>query len=113
MLLAVEAAGVAATAAYLGYEDVTAEATSLRDALLLTFFVALVAAALAGLAVALHRRNAWARSPAIVLQLLMLPTAYFMISGGMAWLGVPVGVLAVVVIGLLVGTATRDALGIH
>jgi len=108
-----EAVGVAAIAVYLGYEDLTAEATSLRDALVLTGFAILVAAALGWLAVALYRRQSWARSPAIVLQLLFLPTAYYMISGGLAWLGVPIAVLGVVVITLLVGAATRDALGIH
>jgi hypothetical protein len=112
-LLGAEAAGAAALAIFLGYEDLSGTATRLRDALLVTGFVVLLAAALGGLAVALYRRQSWARSPSIVLQLLLLPTAYLMISSGLAWLGIPIGVAAVAVVGLLISSASRDALGIR
>jgi len=108
-----EALGAAALAVFLGYEDITGTATSLRSALLVTGFVVLMAAALGALAVALYRRQSWARSPSIVVQLLLLPSAYVMISSGLAWLGIPIGIAAVAVIGLLISSASRDALGIR
>lgn len=112
-LLAAEAAAVALLVAFLVYEDLTAGGASLRSGLLVTAYAGLMAAALAGLAWALSRRRAWARSPAIVLQLLLLPAAYYMISGGLVWLGLPVGALGLLVIGLLLTPATRDAIGIR
>lgn len=113
LLLAGEAVAVALVAAFLGYEDVAGEAASLRSALLVTAYAAVMAALLGLLARALYQRRAWARSPAIVLQLLLLPTAYAMVTSGLPWLGLPVGVLGLVVIGLLVTPATREAVGIH
>ncbi|HET8660316.1 MAG TPA: hypothetical protein VFM55_15120 [Micromonosporaceae bacterium] len=112
-LLAAEAAAVVLVVAYLVYADLTADAASRRSALLVTGYAALVAAALGGLAWALSRRRAWARSPAIVLQLLLLPAAYYMVSGGLFWLGLPLGATALLVIGLLLTAATREAIGIH
>ncbi|HZN19546.1 MAG TPA: hypothetical protein VFB84_15405 [Micromonosporaceae bacterium] len=112
-LLAAEATAVVLVVAYLAYADLTADAANRRSALLVALYVALVAAALGGLAWALSRRRAWARSPAIVLQLLLLPAAYYMVSGGLLWLGLPLGAAALLVIGLLLTPATREALDIH
>src|SRR5262245_49724974 len=112
-LLAGEAAAVTAFSAYLIYEDIAGQAASLRSALLVTAYALLMAGLLSLLARSLSRRRAWARSPAIVLQLLLLPTAYVMISSGLIWLGLPIGVLGLVVIGLLVSPATRQAIGIR
>ena len=60
---------------------------------------------------ALSRRRAGARAPAIVLQLMLLPVGWFMIEGGMGWLGVPLMALGIGMVGLLVSGPTNRALG--
>lgn len=109
-LLWVEVAAVATAVLYLLYQDLTGTATDLADALALTGFVAVGGAALAGLAVALARRKARARAPAIVLQLIAVMTGYLMIGAGQLWLGAPIGVLGVAVTTLLVAPATSAVL---
>lgn len=112
-LVAFEALVVTLITLWLVFEDVVGAATSLRAALLLTGYAVIMAALLAVLARALAGRRSWARSPAIVLQLLLLPTAWVMINGGLVWLGIPIALLALVIIGLLITPSTRDAIGIH
>lgn len=112
-LLAVQAAALVVVLAFLIYEDVAATATSRRGALLVTLYAAIVALVLAGLAWALHRRQRWARGPAIVLQLLLLPIGYTMATGGAAWLGVPAILLGLAGSGALLAPATRAALGMN
>lgn len=110
-LLFVEAAALGGLAAFLGYKDLTA--TNLRGALAFTIFVLLVAVVLALLGVNLVRRHRLARGPTIAFQLLLLPTGYYMITGGLAWLGLPVIAVALGIAGLLIAPASRDALGIR
>lgn len=112
-LLAGEAVAVALVAAFLAYEDVTARATDLQAALVVTALALAGAAALAGLARALWRCRAGARGPAVVLQLMLLAIGYYMTQGGLAWLGIPVIALGLVVCGLLITPATTRALGLH
>lgn len=112
LLLAAEAAVVAVVAAFLLYEDVTATATNLPGALFLTAFAAGAAAALAAIARALHRCRGGARGLAVVLQLMLLPIGYYMIQGGLAWLGAPIMALGVLATGLLVAPSSTRALGL-
>ncbi len=65
------------------------------------------------LAWSLHRRQRWARGPAIVLELLLLPIGYYMVAGGVAWLGLPTMALGLVGAGALLAPTTRSALGIQ
>jgi hypothetical protein len=112
-LLFAQATVVALIVVFLVYKDVTADVVSWRDAIIVTGFAALIAALLGGLALALTRRRAWARGPAVVLELMLLPIGWFMISAGIAWLGVPVFALGLLGAGLLVAPATREALGVR
>jgi crotonobetainyl-CoA:carnitine CoA-transferase CaiB-like acyl-CoA transferase len=111
-LLLGEAAGVAVLAAYLVYEDLTGEANDIVVALIETGFAVAAALVLLALARALANRRAGARGPAIVLQLMLLPIGYYMIQGGLAWLGAPILALAVLVCALLVTPSTTKALGL-
>ena len=99
--------------AYLVYKDLTARVVIWRDAMIVTGFAALVAVLLGVLALALIRRRGWARGPAVVMELMLLPIGWFMVSGGLAWLGVPVFLLGLLGAGLLVAPATREALGVR
>jgi hypothetical protein len=112
-LLFGEAAALAAVAAVLGYADLTATASDTGRALAVTAYVLLMAAVLAIVARQLRRRRAWPRGLAIALQLMLLVVAYYLVRGGVSWLGLPVGVAAIAVIWLLVRPDTREALGIH
>ncbi|MBO4206582.1 hypothetical protein [Micromonospora echinofusca] len=110
-LLRAESVGLGLVAAFLVYEDLTATAVDLLSALLITAFAIGGAVALWALGSALARRRAGARAPAIVLELMLLPVGYYMVQGGLGWLGVPLALLGLLVVGLLVSSPTNRALG--
>ncbi|GAA1773728.1 hypothetical protein [Luedemannella helvata] len=111
-VLAAQTVIVAAVAALTIYADLTAESSSLRAALTVTGYVLMMAAIFGLLAWSLHRRRPWARGPAIVLELLLVPIGWYMVSGGWPWLGLPLLLIGLVTAGLLLAPATRAALGI-
>jgi len=113
ILLVSEAVVLAPVTALLVYEDLTATATSSSAAVAVTVFAAAVAVLLAVLARALARRRAWARGPAVFVELMLLPIGYYMIKGGLPAAGVPVLLLGLFGVGLLVAPATREALDVH
>ncbi|SIN18494.1 hypothetical protein SAMN04489832_3761 [Micromonospora cremea] len=110
-LLWAEAVAVGLIAAWLVWADLTAATSDLLSALLVTAFAVGAAAALWALGRALLRRQAGARAPAIVLQLMLLPIGWFMIQAGLGWLGVPLMALGLGVSWLLVSPPTTRALG--
>ncbi|WBB66628.1 hypothetical protein [Micromonospora sp. WMMD812] len=111
-LLRGEAVAVALIAVWLVWADLTADTTAgLTSALLVTAFAVGAAVALWALGGALARCRAGARAPAIVLQLMLLPIGWYMVQGGLGWLGVPLMALGVGVSALLVSPATTRALG--
>ncbi|MGI5214575.1 hypothetical protein [Plantactinospora sp. CA-290183] len=109
-LLRAEAVALALLTVFLVYETVTAD-DGLLGGVFVTGFALAGAAALGALAVALDRRRAAARAPAMVLQLMLLPVGYYMIQGGLGWLGAPLMALGLLVCALLVSTPTNRALG--
>jgi hypothetical protein len=111
-LLRGEAVALGLLAAFLISEDLTATATDVVSALLITAFAVGGAVVLWALAVALGRRRAGARAPAIVLQLMLVPVGYYMLQGGLGWLGVGLIALGVLVCGLLLSPPTTRALGL-
>ncbi len=112
-LLAAEAAGLVVVLALLVYEDVTAPAQSAQSALLVTVFAALMAAVLGLLSWSLRHRRRWARGPAIVLEMLLLPIGYYMVGGGLVWLGLPVMAIGLGGAVALLAPSTRAALGVR
>jgi hypothetical protein len=113
LLLRAEAVALGLVAVWLIWSDLTARTTDLTSALLVTAFAVAGAAALWALGGALARRKAGARAPAIVLQLMLLPVGWYMIQGGLGWLGLPLMALGLAVTGLLVSPPTTRALGFH
>jgi hypothetical protein len=111
-LLIVEAAALALVTLWLVYELATTTATSVRGAVLVTVYAGLMAALFGLLGRALHRRRGWARSPAIVLEMLLIPIGYYMTTGGVAWLGLPVIAFGLVGAGMLLAPSTRATLGL-
>jgi uncharacterized membrane protein YhaH (DUF805 family) len=112
-LLTAEAVVLAGVTAFFVYEDVAATPDSVRDALAITGYFAVLTLLLAGLAWALARRRAWARGPAIVLELMLVPVGYYMLEAGQPAFGVPVIVVGLAGAGLLLAPPTREALGIR
>lgn len=111
-LLLGEALALGVVTLFLGYQNVTATATNVAVGIGVTAFAAAGTGVLAAVARALARRSAGARGPAVVLQIMLLAAGYYMIQGGLAWLGVPVMLLAVLVCFLLVSGPTTRALGL-
>jgi hypothetical protein len=113
VLLAIQTVGLVAIVGWLSYADLASPSQSTASAVGLTVFVALWAALLGGLAWALWRLRSWARGPAIVLELLLVPIGYSMASNGLPWVGVPVLLLGLTGAGLLLAPSTRAALGLR
>lgn len=111
-LLRGESVALGLIAAWLVYEHLTAEALDVTVALLVTVFAVGGALALWVIGTALARRRAGARAPAIVLQLMLLPIGWYMIQGGLGWLGVPLMLLGLGVCALVVAPASTRALGL-
>jgi hypothetical protein len=111
-LMMVETAALAVVTVWLVYEIATTTATSVRGAVLVTTYAGLMAALFGLLGWALNRRRAWARGPAIVLEMLLIPIGYYMTTGGVAWLGLPVIAFGLVGAGMLLAPSTRTTLGL-
>lgn len=106
-----QAVALAGLTALLAYSDATAQVTTLRMALSVTGYALLMTVLLASVGVNLARHRAWARGPAIVLELLQVPIGYGMLTGGAAAIGAPVLLASLAGAGLLLAPATRLALG--
>jgi hypothetical protein len=91
---------------------VAAANVSVSSAIATPAIAVLLAVVWGGLGLALRRGKALARGPAIVMQMLLIPIGYYMIVGGLAWLGVPVMVAGLLGAGLLLAPSTRTALGL-
>jgi hypothetical protein len=112
-LLYAEALAVAVVTGLLLYAALTQKAVTTSTAITVVVFMAGLAALLALLGALLARRKGAARAPAIVLELLFLPIGYYVVEGGVPWLGVPLMVVGLVCSALLFAPATREFLGIH
>jgi hypothetical protein len=109
-LLATESAAFAVLVGLLIYGDLTGGAETVQGAVGVTIYTALVATAFGAFAWALHHGKGWARGPAIVLHLLMLPIGYTMLTNGQPVLGVVTLALGVLGAGLLLAPSTREFL---
>src|SRR5262245_13318815 len=95
-MLAGEAVALFAVLLFLLYEDLTGAAGTAQGAIAVTLYTAIFGGILGGLASALHRRRRWARGPAIVVQMLLIPIGYTMAAGGLPALGLPVMLIGLV-----------------
>jgi len=109
-LLVVETGLLAVLVLVLVVADFTAQASSGRTAIAVTLYVAVIAALLGFLTRSLARHRAWARGPAVVLNMLLLPIGFTMAAGGLAWMGVPLMLLGLAGAVLLLAPGTRAAL---
>ena len=111
-LLAVEALGLVALAIYVAWATLAKTTTSKQGAGALLALIIVGVLIVAGLSRALSNLKTWARGPAIVLELLLLPIGYTMITNDLAYVGIPVVLVGLFGAGLLLAPATRAALGL-
>lgn len=110
LLLGAEAVLLTLLTVFLVYAALAGEGSTAGTAVGTTIFVALLAGLLGWFAWSLFRRRAWARGPAIVLQLLLVPIGATMLTGGAPTLGIPTILLGLVGAGSLLAPTTRGAL---
>ena len=109
-LVALEAVGLLAAAVFFVVELGVADADDRVRASVAAVLTALGAVGLGLVARGLFRRRRWARAPALVTNLLVLPVAFDLTRGGRWYVGVPLLLLAVVVLVLLFVRPTDEAL---
>ena len=105
-LVALQALGLAAVAVFYLVELVVATADDAVRAAVSALLALAAAAGLGLVARGLLQRRGWARSPALVSNLLVLPVAVGLLRGGRWYVGLPLLVWAVAVLGLLFAPAT-------
>jgi len=111
-LLAVQCVAVVGAAVFVAWEVATATATNKRSGVAFLVFVLICAVILGGLARALSNLKPWARGPAIVIEMLLIPIGFSMATHGLALIGVVVLLVGLFGAGLLLAPSTRTALGI-
>jgi hypothetical protein len=112
-LFLAETLAVVGATAFLVYENLAGAASNRGLGTFIMWYTAGYAAAFCVTAWGLARRARWSRTPALVLNLFLLPIGYYMTVGGLWWLGLPLIGYALLVAYLLVAEPTRRALGIH
>jgi drug/metabolite transporter (DMT)-like permease len=112
-LLIVEAVAAGLVGVLLVYQGIAGEAADRGNAFALAGFAAVLAAALAGLGLALSRRKPRARAPAIVLQLLSVMIGLALATSGLGLAGLPVAVIGVTTATFLLTPSTHEALGVR
>jgi hypothetical protein len=112
-LLVAQTFGLTVVVVWLLYEALVAQSESVGSAVGVTVFAVLMDALLGFLAWALWQRRRWARGPAIVLEVLLLPIGYYMLTGGLPWLGVPLLAAGLAGAVALIAPGTREALDIR
>jgi hypothetical protein len=109
-LVLLEALGLLAAAVFYVVEVLVASEDDLTRALVSSGLALVAAAGLALVARALLAGRRWARSPALVTNLLVVPVAVGLLQGGRWYVGIPLLALAVGVVVLLFHPATSAAL---
>jgi small-conductance mechanosensitive channel len=110
LLLGGETVLLALLTGFLVYADFSADRATVTTAIGTTAFAVLLTGLLGLFTWALFRRRAWARGPAIVLQLLLVPIGVTMFAGGLPTVGIPTILLGLVGAGSLLAPTTREAL---
>ena len=109
-LVGLEALGLLAAAVFFVVELGVADADDRVRAAVAALLALLGAVGLGLVTRGLLRGRRWARAPALVTNLLVLPVAYDLVRGGRWYVGLPLLVLALAVIGLLFVRPSDEAL---
>ena len=106
VLVALQALGLAAVAVFYLVELVVATADDATRAVVSAVLALAAAVGLGLVARGLLQRRGWARSPALVTNLLVLPVAVGLLQGGRWYVGLPLLLWAVAVLVLLFAPGT-------
>lgn len=107
----IEGAALLAAAVYVTVEAIVGHPRSVAAALVIVLFAVAGAVLIVGLAYAVARRYAWARSPLVVLQIVFVPVGFSIgVQAGRTAYGIPILVLTVAMLGLLSLPESREAL---
>jgi hypothetical protein len=109
-LAAAQGIGLAALAVFFLVELVVSTPLSVPRAVMAALLTLLAGLGLLAVARGLHRRRRWARAPALVTQLLVVPVGAGLVQGGRWYVGVPLIGWALGVLILLFAPAVSDAL---
>jgi len=109
-LVAAQGIGLAGLAVFFLVELVVSTPLSVTRAVTAALLTLLAGLGLLAVARGLHRRRRWARAPALVTQLLVLPVGAGLVQGGRWYVGVPLIGWALGVLVLLFTPAVSDAL---
>ena len=109
-LIGLEAVAVVVLAAVLAYDALTGPSQSATSAIALIVFALLLGGVFGLLSAALSRQRRWARGPAFVLELLLLPIGYSIATSGPPAVGVALIVIGLAGLATLIAPATRAAL---
>jgi hypothetical protein len=109
-LVAAQGIGLAGLAVFFLVELVVSTPLSVPRAVMAALLTLLAGLGLLAVARGLHRRRRWARAPALVTQLIVLPVGVGLVQGGRWYVGVPLIGWALGVLVLLFAPAVSDAL---
>ena len=109
-LVAAQGIGLAGLAVFFLVELVVSTPLSVTRAVTAALLTLLAGLGLLAVARGLHRRRRWARAPALVTQLLVLPVGAGLVQGGRWYVGVPLIGWALGVLVLLFTPAVSEAL---
>ncbi|MBA2769398.1 MAG: hypothetical protein H0U35_09785 [Sporichthyaceae bacterium] len=110
VLVGLQAAGLLGAAVFFGVEIAVATPDDRVRALVTALLALAAAAGLAMVARGLARQERWARAPALVTNLLVLPVSWGLLQGGRWYIGVPLSLWALTVLVLLFVPPTDAAL---
>jgi hypothetical protein len=109
-LVAAQGIGLAGLAVFFLVELVVSTPLSVPRAVTAALLTLLAGLGLLTVARGLHRRRRWARAPALVTQLLVLPVGAGLVQGGRWYVGVPLIGWALGILVLLFTPAVSEAL---
>jgi hypothetical protein len=109
-LVAAQGIGLAGLAVFFLVELVVSTPLSVPRAVMAALLTLLAGLGLLAVARGLHRRRRWARAPALVTQLIVLPVGVGLVQGGRWYVGVPLIGWALAVLVLLFTPAVSEAL---
>jgi hypothetical protein len=108
LLVALQGAVVLAAAVFWLVEAFVSEATSVLNVVMAVLLFALVGAGLLLVGRDLMRRRRWARAPAVTWEVICLPVAYGLFQSGRWYVGLPLALVALVVLVAVLGSSAAD-----
>jgi hypothetical protein len=107
-LVALQGVVVIGAAVFYVVEAVVSEATSLLNVAMAVLLFLLMGGGLLLVARSLVHRRRWARAPAVTWEVICLPVAYGLVESGRWYVGVPVAVVAAVVLAAVLTSSPVD-----